>query len=84
MTNKIYFCDNLPVLQSFPAESVDLIYIDPPFSTGKTQARTQIKTERSESAAVWIIYLNEGLLLPVSFTIVGQKVSGNLFTIAVQ
>ena len=30
------------------SESVDLIYIDPPFNTGKTQARTQIKTERSK------------------------------------
>lgn len=31
-----------------PPESVDLVYIDPPFNTGKTQARTQIKTERSK------------------------------------
>ena len=28
--------------------SINLIYIDPPFNTGKTQARTQIKTEKSE------------------------------------
>ncbi len=46
MPNTIYFGDNLPILQSLPAESVDLIYIDPPFNTGKTQARTQIKTTR--------------------------------------
>ena len=45
--NRIYFSDNLPVLQSLPAESVDLIYIDPPFNTGKVQARTQIRAERS-------------------------------------
>jgi site-specific DNA-methyltransferase (adenine-specific) len=44
----VYFADNLSVLQSLPSESVDLIYIDPPFNTGKTQARTQIRTERSE------------------------------------
>ena len=31
------------------AESVDLIYIDPPFNTGKSQKRTQIKTERAET-----------------------------------
>jgi site-specific DNA-methyltransferase (adenine-specific) len=43
----IYFGDNLPILQSLPSESVDLIYIDPPFNTGKTQARTQLRTERS-------------------------------------
>jgi site-specific DNA-methyltransferase (adenine-specific) len=45
----IYFGDNLPILASLPAESIDLIYIDPPFNTGKTQARTQIRTERSET-----------------------------------
>jgi site-specific DNA-methyltransferase (adenine-specific) len=49
MPNSIYFGDNLPILQSLPSESVDLIYIDPPFNTGKTQTRTQIRTERSES-----------------------------------
>ena len=48
MPNRIYFGDNLPILQSLPSESVDLIYIDPPFNTGKTQSRTQIRTERSE------------------------------------
>ena len=47
MSNRIYFGDNLPILQSLPSASVDLIYIDPPFNTGKTQARTQIRTERS-------------------------------------
>lgn len=49
MPNYVYFGDNLPILRSLPAESVDLIYIDPPFNTGKTQARTQIRTERSEN-----------------------------------
>jgi len=48
MPNRIYFADNLPVLQSLPAESVDLIYIDPPFNTGRVQARTQIQTVRDE------------------------------------
>ncbi len=48
MRNTIYFGDNLPILKSLPSESVDLIYIDPPFNTGKSQSRTQIKTERSE------------------------------------
>ncbi len=47
MPHRIYFGDNLPVLQSLPSESVDLIYIDPPFNTGKIQARTQIRTRRS-------------------------------------
>lgn len=49
MKNKIYLSDNLPILKSMQAESVDLIYIDPPFNTGKIQGRTQIKTVRSEN-----------------------------------
>ena len=49
MSNRIYFGDNLPILQAMPAASVDLIYIDPPFNTGKVQGRTQIKTARSEA-----------------------------------
>ena len=47
MSNRIYFGDNLPILQAMPAASVDLIYIDPPFNTGKVQGRTQVKTTRS-------------------------------------
>ena len=45
--NTIYFGDNLPVLQGLPSGSVGLVYIDPPFNTGKQQARAQLKTVRS-------------------------------------
>jgi site-specific DNA-methyltransferase (adenine-specific) len=45
---KIYFADNMEVLRGLPAASVDLIYIDPPFNTGKVRERTQLKTVRSE------------------------------------
>jgi site-specific DNA-methyltransferase (adenine-specific) len=45
----IYFGDNLPVLQGMPADSVDLIYIDPPFNTGKVQSRTRLSTVRDEN-----------------------------------
>lgn len=34
----------MPVLRDLPSASVDLIYIDPPFNTGKVQQRTQIST----------------------------------------
>ncbi|MBN1890728.1 MAG: site-specific DNA-methyltransferase [Thermoflexales bacterium] len=47
--NQVYFGDNLPILQALPSQSVDLIYIDPPFNTGKKQGRTQIRTSRSAS-----------------------------------
>jgi len=42
--NRIVQGDNLDVLREMPAESVELIYIDPPFNTGKRQARRQMKT----------------------------------------
>ncbi|HEY4718186.1 MAG TPA: DNA methyltransferase [Anaerolineales bacterium] len=44
---RVIFGDNLPVLQSLPTSSVNLIYIDPPFNTGKRQARMQLRTQRS-------------------------------------
>ncbi|MBI5350066.1 MAG: site-specific DNA-methyltransferase [Chloroflexi bacterium] len=44
--NCIYHADNLSILKSLPNESVQLIYIDPPFNTGKQQSRTQMKTVR--------------------------------------
>ncbi len=47
-TLDIHFGDNLDVLREFPDSSFDLIYIDPPFNTGKTQARTQIQTVRDD------------------------------------
>lgn len=49
MQNKIYFGDNLPILKTLPSESIDLIYIDPPFNTGKSQSRKQIKTVADEN-----------------------------------
>jgi site-specific DNA-methyltransferase (adenine-specific) len=47
--NRIVQGDNLVVLQSLAAASVELIYVDPPFNTGKRQSRTQIKTIRDEA-----------------------------------
>jgi site-specific DNA-methyltransferase (adenine-specific) len=44
----VYFGDNLPILRALPTASMDLIYIDPPFNTGKVQSRTQISTTQDE------------------------------------
>ena len=44
----VYYGDNLPILQELPGESIDLIYIDPPFNTGKAQSRTQISVVRDD------------------------------------
>jgi len=46
VTCDIYLGDNLGVLKEFPDGSFDLIYIDPPFNTGKTQSSTRIRTVR--------------------------------------
>lgn len=44
--NTVYLCDNLPLLRAIPDGTVSLIYVDPPFNTGKTQSRTQISVRR--------------------------------------
>lgn len=49
--NTVIHGDNLPVLSSLPSESFQLIYIDPPFNTGKKQQRQTLKTVRSETGA---------------------------------
>ena len=42
----LYYGDNLSILQQYiDDESVNLIYIDPPFNTGKLQKRTEIEVE---------------------------------------
>jgi site-specific DNA-methyltransferase (adenine-specific) len=38
--------DNLDVLRRLPDASFALVYIDPPFNTGKRQARTSVRTVR--------------------------------------
>lgn len=45
---KIFYGDNLELLKTLETESVDLVYIDPPFNTGKRQKRTRLKTVRDE------------------------------------
>ncbi len=41
--------DNLDALRQIPDDSIPLIYIDPPFNTGRSQTRTRIRTEQSEN-----------------------------------
>ena len=45
---RIILSDNLPVLRKMKAESIGLIYVDPPFNTGRIQSRTRIRVERDE------------------------------------
>ncbi|NUQ35199.1 MAG: site-specific DNA-methyltransferase [Planctomycetaceae bacterium] len=47
--NIIYQADNMQVLPLLAHESIPLIYIDPPFNTGKAQVHTRIKTIEDEN-----------------------------------
>lgn len=46
--SRIVLGDNMQVLPGLAAGSVDLIYVDPPFNTGKRQRHTRLRTVRSE------------------------------------
>jgi site-specific DNA-methyltransferase (adenine-specific) len=48
-TIDVHAGDNLAILPSFPDASFDLIYIDPPFNTGRAQVRTRTKTVRDDA-----------------------------------
>lgn len=48
--NTLYFGDNLGILKTLETESVQLIYIDPPFNTGRTQTRGTTTTTRNEDS----------------------------------
>ncbi len=45
----VIHADNMAVLPTLPEESFQLIYIDPPFNTGRTQTRTRLKTVHDEN-----------------------------------
>ncbi len=47
--HRLVWGDNLPFLQALPDASVDFIYIDPPFNTGRTQRRERLRTVRDEA-----------------------------------
>ncbi len=48
-THHLYYGDNLAILREhIDDESINMIYIDPPFNTGKLQQRTEIQVERDE------------------------------------
>jgi site-specific DNA-methyltransferase (adenine-specific) len=49
MDDTVYLGDNLPILKTIPDASVQLIYIDPPFNTGRERQRSKVTTKRSDS-----------------------------------
>ncbi len=47
LENTLYFGDNLTALKLIPDSSVQLVYIDPPFNTGREQQRSNVTTKRN-------------------------------------
>jgi site-specific DNA-methyltransferase (adenine-specific) len=47
LENTLYFGDNLTVLKQIPDSSIQLVYIDPPFNTGREQQRSKVTTKRN-------------------------------------
>lgn len=46
MSGRVILGDNLEFLRTIPSASIPLIYIDPPFNTGRPQSRTRLRTVR--------------------------------------
>ena len=44
----VYWADGVEVAQGLASESADLVYLDPPFNTGKRQSREQLQTKQVE------------------------------------
>lgn len=49
ISNQVVIGNNLPALKSMPDGCVQLIYVDPPFNTGRVQSRGTTKTTKTES-----------------------------------
>ena len=47
-TLDVFYGDNLEAMRAMESASVDLVYVDPPFNTGKRQTLSQIRVERDE------------------------------------
>lgn len=44
--SQVILADNMAVLPALPSDSFALVYLDPPFNTGRTQARLSMTTKR--------------------------------------
>jgi DNA modification methylase len=53
--NTLYLGDNLPILQSIKSESVDLIYIDPPFNSNRNYSGMIKSTNKQSSSNTTIL-----------------------------
>jgi site-specific DNA-methyltransferase (adenine-specific) len=48
-SGRVVLADNLDVLAATPDETIDLIYVDPPFNTGQQRVLHSLKTVRDET-----------------------------------
>ena len=49
-TGRIVLADNMAVLAALPDDCIDLVYIDPPFNTGKRQTLRRMRAVRDEKS----------------------------------
>ncbi|MCC6176257.1 MAG: site-specific DNA-methyltransferase [Chloroflexi bacterium] len=49
--HRVFLADNLDALRRMPDGSADLIYVDPPFNTGRVQRRSRLRTTRVSDPA---------------------------------
>lgn len=47
----VHCADGVEIARTLPAESVDLVYLDPPFNTGRRQRRERLRTTRAADGA---------------------------------
>lgn len=53
MRNTLFYGDNLPILQDYiPDESIDLIYLDPPFNSNRSYMEHSSKLPKSKGKRV--------------------------------
>ncbi|MDR1852116.1 MAG: site-specific DNA-methyltransferase [Propionibacteriaceae bacterium] len=50
--DRVFFGDNLELMRRLPDGAFRLVYLDPPFNTGKKQRRRTLKTTRVEMAGI--------------------------------
>jgi site-specific DNA-methyltransferase (adenine-specific) len=46
---ELFHGDNLSITKAFSSASFDLVYLDPPFNTGREQLRSRVRTQQDEA-----------------------------------
>jgi len=65
MANHLHYGDNLEVLRNMPSESVDLIYLDPPFNSNASYNQL-FKSPDGKTSAAQVRMI--GLVSPAEFS----------------